>query len=150
MLIGPANTAAGVRLLPPSALPSASHPYVFRQFPGLPPEDQSADDSHILVTQLPQTLPFYLEISADKNGLFSVSLRVPGGTAAGTYPLIFDPTETFLSSGASTELVRWVAGPPGGVTVVPEPAVAATCLLALPLLGRRRPNGNDRAEAPRA
>jgi hypothetical protein len=143
LLTGPANTEAGVRIVPPSALPSASHPYVLRHFPGYTPDDLRADYSSIFVSQMPQALPFFTDVSEGNDGLFSVSLLVPRGTPPGTYPLVVDPTGTTLSSGVTS--FPWVIGPPGGVTVVPEPAAGSVVLLGFALLHRgRRPNAAPR------
>jgi hypothetical protein len=132
-LTGAANTRAGVRFLPPSAYPSKAHPYVFRQFPGLGPDDIRADYAAMFAGQVTQTAE--INVSDEYNGLYAVSVLVPGGTPAGTYPITVNTDGTTFSFIGPT--IPWSIGPPGGVTVVPEPA-AAVCLLALPLLRRRR------------
>jgi hypothetical protein len=134
-LVGLANTPAGVRFVPPSALPSPAHPYVFRAYPGNGPVDIRAGFSHMLVAQAPQNPDTEVNISETYNGLFSISVLVPAGTPPGSYSIVVDPK--FTDFGFLVPSLQWVIGPPGGVTVVPEPA-AATCLLALPLLRRRR------------
>jgi hypothetical protein len=133
---GPANAPGGVRFAEPAGFPSARHPFVFEPlWPGFRPPSQWIDNL-MDVGVFPQGTVGTVDVSDSLNGLFSVPVFIPGNTLPGDYPVIIDPAFTFLSvSGPPVDLI---VGPSGGVTVVPEPAAAAACLLALPLLRRRR------------
>ena len=141
MLVGSANTPVGVRFVPPSALPSAVHPYVFRDYPGYEPGDLQADHSSMLVVQGPQNPNIRANISEAYNGLFSVSVLVPAGTLPGEYPILVDPN--FTDFGTASPPLMWTLGPPGGVTIVPEPA-GLLPLAAAPLALRRRRRSHRR------
>jgi hypothetical protein len=75
-----------------------------------------------------------VDVSDDLNGLFSVPVFVPAHTPAGTYPVVGDGDPRFSILGPS---ITFVVGPPGGVTIVPEPAALLPLAAAFPLLRRR-------------
>jgi hypothetical protein len=133
---GPSNTPGGVRFALRAALPSEDHPYVFeRLFPGFRPPSLGTDDS-MSVGGFPQGVVGDVDVSDTLNGLFSIPVVVPGGARPGDYPVVVDPALTGISA---TDPSALIIGPPGGVTVVPEPAaLAAACLFPMALLQRRR------------
>ena len=129
---GPFNQSDGVRFAPPPGLPSAAHPYIFRDSPGSVPEDFASTYNRMQVgAAVTGTGPFI----ADGEGLFSIPVIIPAGFPFGHYPFVIDPAA--LSLGGPEPIVA-VAGPPGGITYIPEPTAVGAVALGLLMLARTR------------
>lgn len=67
--------------------------------------------------------------------MFSIPVIIPAGFPFGTYPFVIDPAA--LSLGGPEPIVA-VAGPPGGIVYIPEPAAVGAVALGLLMFPRTR------------
>ena len=136
----PTFSPTGVRFAPPGTgtLPksSAAHPFVFSDFAGVEVEDFGSDFKRIQGGSGLAGSTQQVNLSDLRNGFLSIPVLIPANAAPGTYAITLDPTVTDLAG--QGPVVVTVAGTPGQVTIVPEPASLGLVVLGGLLTLRRR------------
>jgi hypothetical protein len=139
-LDGVGFSQTGVRFLPQPGVPTA-HPYVFKDFPGIVPEDMLSTPTRFQTGAGIPTLEGEANVSPTLNGLVRIPLFIPANFQVGASPVVVSivPHMTESAFGwQGAQPILAVAGPPGGLVIVPEPAAAALALVPALALRRRR------------